>query len=228
MLQNFLSLFSKKKAVPDQTSTRPAEFLLNLFAGHDIECTTYDGWVVPDGEFPAIQAKWFPRESSGVLEIRIFVREDVIIEECFAGIGSGDVGLQDGLKNFTINSFHVLLAALWKQTDATQVSTEEWNIGEKRYTAYIGNFGTRGSEGVTLEIPSDLFAKIEKLIKGAPLSEDIHWFRFFFCNVAEEHTIEALKDNEIWDTGLRCLDDVQWAKSSGYYSVRLFIILRAI
>jgi hypothetical protein len=149
------------------------------------------------------------------------------IEECFAGIGEGEVGLRDALANFTVNSFHVLLAALWNQNDETQVTTEDWSIGGRQYTAFIGNFGTRGSEGVVADVPADLFAQVESAIKRDSLTGDLHWFRFFFCNVAGQRIVEALKDNETWDTGMRCLESVQWSDSMGYYSVRLFVVLRA-
>lgn len=55
---------------------------------------------------------------------------------------------------------------------------------------------------------------------------DIHWFRLFFGNVANTFTFEALKDNEKWEAGTHCLESAQWKPSSGYYSVRLFAVLR--
>nr|WP_296001823.1 DUF6348 family protein [Rugamonas sp.] len=128
---------------------------------------------------------WFPGSSNGRLDVQAFVRDGVTIEECFAGIGEDEVGLNDALTNFTVNSFHVLLAALWNQNDKTQVTTEDWSIGGRRYTAFIGNFGTRGSEGVTADIPADLFAQVGNVIKLDSLMGDLHWFRFFFCNVLD-------------------------------------------
>jgi Family of unknown function (DUF6348) len=135
--------------------------------------------------------------------------------------------MHNALVNFTVNSYHVLLAALWGRNDPEQVTTEKWNIGGRRYIAYIGNLGTRSSDGVTAHVPHGLFARIEAVIKLEPLSEDIHWFRFFFGNVANEFTFEALKDNEDWEAGKRGLEAAEWERSNGYYSVRLFAVLRA-
>ena len=70
-----------------------------------------------------------------------------------------------------------------------------------------------------------MFQPVE--VKNEPLGGDIHWFRTFFCNLAGEFTFEALKDNENWTAGVRRLESIRWAKSEGYYSVRLFAILRA-
>ncbi|MFZ4875977.1 DUF6348 family protein [Janthinobacterium sp. Mn2066] len=227
MLRYLLRRFSAKQVIPEPAILRTSDFLVRLFEGHDIECTTHNDWVLPNSELPALRATWFPGSSNGRLDVQAFVREGVTIEECFAGIGEDEVGLNDALTNFTVNSFHVLLAALWNQNDKTQVTTEDWGIGGRRYTAFIGNFGTRGSEGVTADIPADLFAQVENVIKLDSLMGELHWFRFFFCNVAGQRTFEALKDNETWESGIRCLEGIQWADSMGYYSVRLFVVLRS-
>lgn len=227
MLRNLLRLFSAKRVIPESASLSTSDFVLRLLESHGIECTTHNDWIVQNSELPAIRATWFPGPSSGRLNVQAFVREGMTIEECFAGIGEGTVGLHDALTNFTVNTFHVLLAALWNQKDETQVTTEDWSIGGRQYTAFIGNFGTRGSEGVIADVPTDLFAQVESVIKLNSLMGDLHWFRFFFCNVAGQRTFEALKDNETWDLGTRCLKGVQWVDTTGYYSVRLFVVLRA-
>jgi Family of unknown function (DUF6348) len=41
-------------------------------------------------------------------------------------------------------------------------------------------------------------------------------------------TFEALLDNVIWERGLASVQSVSWAKCDGYYSVRNFILLRAV
>ena len=85
-----------------------------------------------------------------------------------------------------------------------------------------------GSEGVTAEIPDDLFIRIQEAIQQEPLTNDIHWFRFFVGNVKGDCTYEALKDNEDWEAGIRCLETTSWAPCEGYYSVRLFMVLRTV
>ncbi|MGV8704516.1 DUF6348 family protein, partial [Pseudomonas aeruginosa] len=46
------------------------------------------------------------------------------LQEAFAGIGSGEDGLQDALRNFASNSFHVLLSALWGQAEVADMHLE--------------------------------------------------------------------------------------------------------
>ncbi|HEU4931801.1 MAG TPA: DUF6348 family protein [Pyrinomonadaceae bacterium] len=202
------------------------DYLSKLFEGHGLTCVAENDWVVPNGELPAVRALWYPGESSGLLDVHALIRSGVVIEECFAGVGQGEGAIHDALMNFTLNSFHVLLAVLWGKTDPEQVTTELWVVNEKSYTAYIGNFGTRTSAGVVAHVPPSLFASIEENIKAEKLTEDIHWFRLFFCNFANEFTFEALKDNEPWERGTSCLESVAWRPDDGYYSVRLFVVLR--
>lgn len=123
------------------------QYLAKLFAQHGVSCIVENEWVLPNAELPALRALWYPEQSSGRLDVHALLREDVVIEECFAGIGEGEDAIRDALENFRVNSFHVLLATVWGKNDPEQLRTELWEINGKQYTAYIGNFGTRCSAG---------------------------------------------------------------------------------
>lgn len=204
------------------------EELSELMSAHNINFHIVGEWITPYGKLPAIRATWYPREENGRLEIDVLLEDRRIINECFAGIGAGRSGLNDALQNFCVNSFHVLLASFWEINDPDQVMTECWNIAGKEYTTYIGNFGTRGnaSAGVGTKIPAGLFEAIEKAIKSEPLSDQYSWFRCFFCDLSGEQTFEALKNNEVWESGMQALKSLPWVKTNGYYSVRIFLLLR--
>jgi len=211
------------------TDAQITDYLSKLFDVHGVACVVHKDWVVPNSQLPALRGLWYPGQSSkdaGLLGVQVLVCDKVVIEEAFAGVGQGDAGLHDALGNFTVNSFHVLLAAFWGKNDPEQVTTREWVVGRKHYTAYIGNFGTRCSDGVPAHVPDGLFAAIEAAIKREPLMEDLHWFRLFVGNVENDFTFEALKDNKDWPAGRRCLEAATWERNSGYYSVRLFAVLR--
>ncbi|MCV2438571.1 DUF6348 family protein [Paucibacter sp. DJ2R-2] len=91
----------------------PQTWLLELFTRHGLASNAHDGWVLPKGELPAIRGTWQPGETHGRLDMQVLVRDDVVIEECFAGLGAGDARLSVWLENFTINSFHALQSCLW-------------------------------------------------------------------------------------------------------------------
>lgn len=209
---------------PDST---PQAWILELFNCHGLASIVHDGWVLPNEELPAIRGTWHPVETHGQLVVQVLVRDGVLIEECFAGIGAGDIGLSDGLQNFTINSFHTLLSALWSRHDSEQVEVEEWTISGRRFSAFIGNVGTRSSTGVTPSIPVDLMPKLEVALRGESLEQELHWFRFYVANVKGEFTFEALKDNEPWPAGLAAVASCGWKPCDSFYSARLFMVLRA-
>ena len=190
---------------------------------HDIE----HGWVVPNGELPAIRANWYESEGVGRLDVDVLLERSVLINECFAGVGDGEAAIRDALHNFAANSFHVFLAAFWDRSDAEQVTIETWTVGGKEFTAYIGNFGTRGSEGVEPVVPEGLLSTIQDSIERESLASGWHWVRHFFCDVKGEQTFEALIDNEHWQPGVNRMMSLPWRKSEGFYSVRSFLVLRS-
>ena len=173
-----------------------------------------------------MRAVWQPGEATGRLDVHVVLPDKTIVEENFAGIGEGEDGLNDGLANFGRNSFHVFLSALWGHREPDQVTVESWEVNGQTYDAHIGNYGTRGSSGRQPRIPEDLFARLEAAIKAEPLVPGMHWFRFFFCNLNGAFTCEVLRDNEPWEAGLRSLESAGWDATEGYYSVRLFLMLR--
>ena len=196
-----------------------------LFESHGVNYQIENEWIVPYGKLPAVRATWFPRESNGVLDVEVLLEDNRIICESFAGIGSDERGLNNSLQNFCINSFHVLLSAFWQKTDPDQVAIEDWELNGQRFQAYIGNFGTRASDGVSPEIPSDLFDAIERSIRQERLDGKCHWFRHFFGDVNGQQTFESLYDNEPWAPGVQSMRSLRWVKSSGYYTVRHFLLL---
>jgi len=204
----------------------PQAWLVELFKRHGLESNVHDGWVLPNAELPAIRGTWHPGETQGRLDMQVLVRDDVVIEECFGGIGAGDVGLSDGLQNFTINSFHVLQSSLWSCHDPEQVEIEEWTVAGQRFSAFIGNIGTRSSNDVRPSIPANFMSLLEAAIRSEPLEQDLHWLRVYVGQVNGEFTFEALKDNEPWLNGANALTSCEWKPREGFYSARLFIVLR--
>ncbi len=158
--------------------------------------------------------------------MQVLVRDGVVIEECFAGIGAGDVGLSDGLQNFTINSFHVLQSSLWSCHAPEQVQIEEWTISGQSFSAFIGNIGTRSSNGVCPSIPASFMSQLEAAIRREPLVHDLHWFCVYVGQVSGDFTFEALKDNEPWPNGVKALTSCDWKPCDVFYSARQFIVVR--
>jgi len=201
--------------------------LWELFTGHGLRCVREQEWIVPNNQLPAIRAHWYSQDKSTRLDVEVLVGKGRIIQECFAGMDTGRSGFVDALNNFMVNSLHVLLAAFWEIRDEQQVLIEDWRVGGRPFTAYIGNFGRRATAGVHVDVPENLFDTLRHGICHENLSGDIHWFRTFFCNHAGQHAYESLRDNEPWEAGLAGLKRIAWPESDGYYSFRNFIVLRS-
>ncbi|VFT36247.1 Uncharacterised protein [Pseudomonas aeruginosa] len=204
-----------------------SQHLAALFESHRIDCVVHGEWVAPAGRLPAIRATWYAGEKTGRLDVDVLLEDERQLQEAFAGIGSGEDGLQDALRNFASNSFHVLLSALWGQAEEDQVMVETWEIGERRFEVHIGNLGLRGAEGKAPPLPAGLFPSIERAIRTEPLDARLHWFRHFFCAFGNQRTVEALFDNQPWEAGMQNLAALDWQDSQGYYSVRNFLHAQA-
>jgi hypothetical protein len=210
------------------TTLSTTDALKTIFQAHGIACATHEDWVLPGGNVPAVRAVWNPHNGFGQLDIQVLIEPGVMIEECFAGIGEGEDGLHDALRNFLVNSLHVLLTAFWGVDNAGHVTVETWDIGGKSYQAYIGNIGTRASEGVHVPIPNNFLSEIKAVVQLEDLTNDTHWVRTFFSNISGEQKFEALLDNKYWENGMDCLKNIPWTKREGYYTIRHFLVLRAV
>ena len=221
---------SAASASEQASARRIADFLVKMLESHGVACGRHEDWLTSRGELPAIRGVWTPHEHSGRLDIQVLVEPEVLITESFAGMAAvaTRTHLDDALRNFTINSFHVLLSALWSQDDPEQVLTETWQIGDAAFTAFIGNVGTRATDVPAPPLPQALLPTLERAIRSEPLSPRLHWFRFYFGTVRGEPIFEALRDNETWDAGLDALKSVAWEPSDHFYSARLFLILRPV
>lgn len=81
-----------------------SQHLAALFESHRIECVVHGEWVAPAGRLPAIRATWYAGEKTGRLDVDVLLEDERQLQEAFAGIGSGEDGLQDALRNFASNS----------------------------------------------------------------------------------------------------------------------------
>jgi hypothetical protein len=202
------------------------KYLLRLFERHDVELEAdEDGWLVTDGDFPAIRAAWHegaPGEP-GRLDVDVVLSEERYIEESFAGIGGGDAGCRDALHTFERDVFPPLLAACWYVTDDRKIRIAAWDIGVRTWDVFIGPFSARGADAASM--PVEALASIEAALKREALSPELHWLRLVHSHGAKgDSRCEALLDNELWTAGTLALTAAPWPHS-GDYSARCFMLL---
>ncbi|MEO8778855.1 MAG: DUF6348 family protein [Rhodanobacter sp.] len=200
--------------------------LLRLFDRHDVALEADDdGWLLTDGDFPAIRAEWHEGLAGepGRLDVDVVLGEERRIEESFAGTGGGEAGVRDALSTFEHSVFHPLLAACWYVTDDRKMRITTWTIGARSWDVFIGPFNVRGATGV--EMPPDALGSIETALKRGALSAELHWLRLVHSHARDGNSrCEALLDNELWTAGTLALNAVAWPPA-GDYSARCFVLL---
>jgi hypothetical protein len=210
-------------------SQEATQVLQQLLESHGVHCEQHQDWLIAEGRFPAIRARWFPKPHGGQLDIDVGLdASGTMLVESFAGIATkpGTNALHDAFHNFVLNSFHVLLAALWNRVDDQQVLQETWSVGGTNFTAWMGNVGTRSSSDAAVALPKPLMPALEAAVRAEPLSPTLHWFRFYFGQFRNDPTIEALQDNGQWPAGQQALRSLDWPTTDGFYSARLFVVLK--
>ncbi|HEV7123787.1 MAG TPA: DUF6348 family protein [Rhodanobacter sp.] len=200
--------------------------LLHLFERQDVALEPdEDGWLLTDGDFPAIRAEWHEGRAGepGRLDVDVVLDEDRRIEESFAGTGGGEAGARDALRTFEQSVFHPLLAACWYVTDDRELRITTWDIGARSWDVFIGPFNVRGATAVAM--PSDALASIEIALKREALGPELHWLRLVHSHARDGNSrCEALLDNELWTAGTLALNAVAWPQA-GDYSARCFVLL---
>jgi hypothetical protein len=185
-------------------------YLLRLFADHGIELEPdEDGWLVTEGDLPAIRATWHPSqgESPGRLDIDVVIDDERHIEESFAGYGQGDAACRDALDAFAAQALHPLLAACWYVTDERKIGIEAWDIGVRTWDVFSGATGIRGA----IVVPPEVRTALTDALRQKSLTPELHWVRAFYTR-AEDGTVsaEASFDNEPWTEGTAALTSVPW------------------
>lgn len=204
-------------------------WLLRLFERHDVELEPdEDGWLLTDGEYPAISASWHEGVAGapGRLDIDVVLDEERRIEESFAGIGEGEIGCHDALATFESNVFHLLLAACWYVTDDRRMRITAWNIGVRTWDVFIGPFTLRGTDAGELPVTDQALAAIETALKREALTPRLHWLRLVHHHDRSGvGRCEALLDNEPWAAGTLALGAISWPPAATAYSARCFMLL---
>lgn len=204
------------------------KYLLQLFDRHDIELEAdEDGWLVTDGDFPAIRASWHAGSGSepGRLDVDVVLSEDRRIEESFAGVSSAEEGCQVALRTFEENIFHVLLAACWYVTDDRKMHITAWDIGVRTWDVFTGPFDLRGANSEEAGVTIAALAGVEVALKREALTPELHWVRLVHRGSAEGTRSEASLDNEPWAAGTRAFAAAAWPHTDLEYSARCFMVL---
>jgi hypothetical protein len=206
--------------------------LLALFQGHGVEAVAEGEWVTFPGRAHracAVIVKETPHKAS--LSVQLDVRFEVApgrtVVESFAGVGvTREEAVKDAIRNFTMNSFHVLLAAFLVPGDDEQVGREEWTVGGRPSRVTVGNVGIRGRPPVSGAAVVAWYHVFEERIKEKQLRPGTHWVRLYYGQMDNKPlACEVLLDNRVWDEVQSEMVAYDWPCGEAFYSVRVFLVL---
>lgn len=204
------------------------KYLRRLFERYEVELEEDDeDWLVTDGDFPAIRANWTPAtpDAPGRLDIDIVISEERRIEESFAGFGEGDAACRDALRAFEQNTFHLLLAACWYETDDRQMQITAWDIGVRTWDVFIGPFSVRGAGAEGVPMPPQAMEAIKTVLTREVLTPELHWLRLIHRQDGNgDARTDVLFDNEPWPVGLDALKTIAWPSATDY-TASCFLLL---
>ena len=207
------------------------EWLKELFKSEGFESEIYEDWVIPNGSDYAMKGYWYPEatETTGQLTIEVFINSEIIMIESFSGQGdTTHERLKQAFASFVYHDFSVLLEAIWAKNSG--VTTELWEVGTEKFTAYIGNKGIINYDKTKeLIIPNSYFERLKNLIVNEPLTQETHWFTLFYANLnGLDNYAEILKDNQKLMSSAEKFKKLNWQRSNSYYAVRQFVILKKV
>lgn len=209
----------------------PQSALLEMFRSHGVAAEVRDDWIVFPGRPQRAQAEIVLDSQQGELwrvqlDVRLVPAPGRMIVESFADLGGNrDEAVANALRNFALNSLHVLLAAIFDAADE-QSTSEEWMVDGRKARAMIGPLGMRGQPP---EPPDALLACVQAFddaLRRQKLRPGTHWARLFFAQAkGEALACEALLDN-VEHAGLdAAMAGVDWPAADEFYSARHFVVL---
>ena len=208
--------------------------LLALFQAHGVESHLEGEWVAfPGRRLRAGAAVVRETKHASALSVQLDVRVEVApgrtIIESFVGVGQApEQAVGDALRNFTANSFHVLLAAFFRPGDDEQVSREEWVIGGRKSRVTVGNVGVRGKPPAQGESLVSWFKHFAEKLKHKQLGPGTHWVRLYYAQMGGQATAcEVLLDNAAWGEMQSEMAVLDWPAGVDFYSVRVFLVVEA-
>ncbi len=199
-------------------------YLLRLFERHEVELELdEDGWLLTDGDFPAIRATWSEGtgDAPGRLDVDVVVGEDRCIEDSFAGSDC-----RAALHAFEQSSFHLLLAACWYLTDDRRMRIAAWDIGVRTWDVFVGPLLTRPSAAEPQPMPTDAALALQQAVGQLALSPHLHWIHLLHRHGADGALLhESLLDGEPWPAASEAIVATGWPELTAGTTARQLVLL---
>jgi hypothetical protein len=215
--------------MPSEQQT-PNERLATFVRSHGLKARLEQDWIVfPDygRRMSASVVQRTPAEKgiSIQLEIRLELWPGRLMTETFEGIGPSEVeALGDAIRNFSLGSLHVLLAAFFGIRYDDLVSGDHWMVGGVRRDVVVSRETRRG---VVPKDDPDWYRGLSEATNRLGLAEGTHWIRAFIGRNGNEPLVcEVTLDGAPWEAMEAELSRLPWRPVEGLVTSRRFLIIR--
>lgn len=168
---------------------------------------------------------------SSRLDVMVITNTGERIVECFGDFGvTVDDAINKNFQNFSLSALHPILVAFSGKniTSLKQVEFEEWEVNDSRWEVYIGNLVPKSMNGEVRTPPVQFFQSIERAIRGQKLTNKLHWFRSYYCQINANITErEFLMDNEVKNAD-SIFSSIPVISNVTFYSCRNFVLMKRI
>lgn len=211
------------------------DVLRQLFEGHGVPTSTYRDWVVfPDHEYAVsgriVQEIANPNALILQLDVRLVLDDRLVLLESCSGWGeSAEVAVQNALEAFANSTFHVLLAAFFKQPLCHGTERLECTIGGQSREVFLGVVTSRFGTPLDGEGEPDLtfFNYFLSQLESQKLSPGTHWLRLYqMQSQGAALANEVLLDNEPWSEMQTAMSRYPWPINDDPYDVRVFLVVK--
>ena len=159
-------------------------------------------------------------------DIGVKFQNGLELYEAFSDFGSNEAeATKKNLENFTRSSLHVMLDA-FNDTEIYEAK-EKWEINGCLWDVFIGDYNIKSAGLKKVEIPNNLFDKIEEIICNKRLEEKFYFVRIFYAhNDSKVMATEFMINNINIEYAEKVLESLDWMESKSFYSLRIFLILK--
>jgi len=226
-----------RRLLSSQPATSRKHVLEDIFHSHGLECRL-EGELLAFANGRRVGSKVHETQRnhetiSLQFDVELEVEGNRVI--CESSIGAGytrENALSVAIRDFCLQSFHVLLAAFFDQIDLEQVEQEWWEFASGRRRVTAGCLSTRGNVDLKSKFGEQVFDRWNELklaVCQLSLDEKVHWCRFYFCQDQEGRgPSEFLLDNEECESMERRLSELDWPASEAFYSARRFFVIHPL
>ena len=205
------------------------EAVFELFRAHGVPSALQDEWITFPGSGLRASASIVSEVPQQIgltvqLDVRFELPSGRTIVESFAGMGATrEMAAADAIHCFTVNSFHVLVAAFLSAEEKPQ---DEWELSGKMRPVVVGDLGVRGKPPVPGTELAARFEQFERKLKQHRFGPETHWVRLYYGQArGKALACEVLLDNEAWAEMQSEAAALDWPIGEDFYSVRVFLVI---